>query len=213
MYEINESIVEKIKLYKKNGLKSVILLNENIIIEILKYLDENYFNSEYVTMLNDSEYDLLRDYAKHKYGNNSYFNCIGSSIQCNEKAKLPIFMGSMDKIKPDTNDLSNWLKKYKGKYIISAKLDGVSGLYVKEKSVEKLYTRGDGMVGKDISHLIPFLKLPNLEEDVMIRGEFIMNKNIFEEKYVSEYKYKNILYLYNYTLLICILFSCYYYIL
>jgi NAD-dependent DNA ligase len=187
MYEINESIVEKIKLYKKNGLKSVILLNENIIIEILKYLDENYFNSEYVTMLNDSEYDLLRDYAKHKYGNNSYFNCIGSSIQCNEKAKLPIFMGSMDKIKPDTNDLSNWLKKYKGKYIISAKLDGVSGLYVKEKSVEKLYTRGDGMVGKDISHLIPFLKLPNLEEDVMIRGEFIMNKNIFEEKYELDY--------------------------
>jgi|694.fasta_scaffold40102_3 DNA ligase (NAD+) len=187
MYEINESIVEKIKLYKKNGLKSVILLNENIIIEILKYLDENYFNSEYVTMLNDSEYDLLRDYAKHKYGNNSYFNCIGYSIQCNEKAKLPIFMGSMDKIKPDTNDLTNWLKKYKGKYIISAKLDGVSGLYVKEKSVEKLYTRGDGMVGKDISHLIPFLKLPNLEEDVMIRGEFIMKKNIFEEKYELDY--------------------------
>jgi len=187
MYEINESIVEKIKLYKKNGLKSVILLNENIIIEILKYLDENYFNSEYVTILNDSEYDLLREYAKHKYGNNSYFNCIGSSIQCIEKAKLPIFMGSMDKIKPDTNDLSNWLKKYKGKYIISAKLDGVSGLYVKEKSVEKLYTRGDGMVGKDISHLIPFLKLPNLEEDVMIRGEFIMNKNIFEKKYELDY--------------------------
>jgi NAD-dependent DNA ligase len=188
MYEINESIVEKIKLYKKNGLKSILSLQENTIIEILKYLDEIYFNSKYVTMLDDSEYDLLRDYAKNKYGNHSYFHCIGSSIQqCNEKAKLPIFMGSMDKIKPDTNDLSNWLKKYKGKYIISAKLDGVSGLYVKQKSVEKLYTRGDGLVGKDISHLIPFLNLPNLDEDVMIRGEFIMNKNTFKEKYELDY--------------------------
>ncbi len=32
MYEINESIVEKIKLYKKNGLKSFIFINENIIL-------------------------------------------------------------------------------------------------------------------------------------------------------------------------------------
>jgi NAD-dependent DNA ligase len=187
MYEINESIIEKIHLYKKNGLKSVISLHENTIIKILRYLDENYFNSEYVTILNDSEYDLLKDYAKNKYGNHSYFNCIGSAIQCNEKVKLPIFMGSMDKIKPDTNELSNWMKKYKGKYIISTKLDGVSGLYVKQNNVEKLYTRGDGMIGKDISNLIPFLNLPNVNEDVMIRGEFIMNKNIFKEKYESDY--------------------------
>jgi NAD-dependent DNA ligase len=188
MYEINESIIEKIHLYKKNGLKSVISLHENTIIKILRYLDENYFNSQYITILNDSEYDLLREYAKNKYGNHSYFNCIGYAIQqCNEKVKLPIFMGSMDKIKPETNDLFNWLKKYKGKYIISTKLDGVSGLYVKQNNVEKLYTRGDGVFGKDISHFIPFLNLPNVNENIMIRGEFIMNKNTFKEKYELDY--------------------------
>jgi len=187
MYEINESIIEKISLYKRNGLKSVISLHEDTIIDILKKLDDLYYNSEYV-MLNDSEYDLLRDYAKNKYSNHSYFKNIGAPIKYNEKVKLPVFMGSMDKIKPDTNDLSNWLKKYKGKYIISAKLDGVSGLYVRENGVEKLYTRGDGTFGKDISNLIPFLNVPKvLNDDVMIRGEFIMNKNVFKEKYENEY--------------------------
>ena len=186
MYEINKSVVDKIHLYKKNGLKSVISLHENTIIEILIYLDDLYYNSGNI-LLNDSEYDLLREYAKNKYNNNNYFKDIGSPIKYNEKVKLPVFMGSMDKIKPDTNDLSNWLKKYKGIYIISAKLDGVSGLYVRENGINKLYTRGDGNFGKDISHLIPFLNILNSDKDVMIRGEFIMNKNIFKEKYENEY--------------------------
>jgi NAD-dependent DNA ligase len=189
MYEINESVVDKIHLYKKNGLKSVISLQEKTIIEILIYLDDLYYNSCNF-LLNDSEYDLLREYAKNKYNNNSYFKNIGASIKYNEKVKLPVFMGSMDKIKPDTNGLSDWLKRYKGRYIISAKLDGVSGLYVRENGMNKLYTRGDGNYGKDISHLIPFLNILNSDKDVMIRGELIMNKNIFKEKY--ENKYSNI---------------------
>jgi len=185
MYEINESIVEKIYLYKKNGLKYIISLHEKIIIEMLSYLDELYYNDD--TFITDLEYDILREYAKNKYGSHLYFKNIGAPIPGNEKVKLPIFMGSMDKIKPETNDLSNWLSKYKGKYIISAKLDGVSGLYIRENSVEKLYTRGDGTYGKDISHLIPFLNIPDFNEKIMIRGEFIMNKNVFKEKYENEY--------------------------
>ena len=83
MYEINESVVDKIHLYKKNGLKSVISLQEKTIIEILIYLDELYYNSGNI-LLNDSEYDLLREYAKNKYNNNSYFKNIGASIKYNE---------------------------------------------------------------------------------------------------------------------------------
>jgi NAD-dependent DNA ligase len=172
MYEIDE-----IKLYKKNGLKFIDSLEEEKIIKILKYLDNEYYNcKDNLLLLDDLEYDILRDYAINKYGNNSYFNNIGSPIKYNEKVSLPIFMGSMNKIKAETNDLSNWLKKYKGQYIISAKLDGVSGLYVKENNLEKLYTRGDGFFGKDVSYLIPFLNIPNLNKDIIIRGDFIISK-------------------------------------
>ena len=73
-------------------------------------------------------------------------------------------MWSMDKIKPDTNALNKWKLKYNGPYVCSCKLDGVSGLFV---GPDKLYTRGNGKVGQDISHLIPYLKLPK-DKDIAI---------------------------------------------
>jgi NAD-dependent DNA ligase len=75
------------------------------------------------------------------------------------------------------------MKKYAGPYVLSCKLDGVSGLYVMEKGGAKLYTRGDGVVGQDITHLLRALKLPVIPVGVAIRGEFILPKRLFEEKY------------------------------
>jgi DNA ligase (NAD+) len=53
---------------------------------------------------------------------------------------LPINMPSMDKIKPDSDALPQWRKKYKGPYVLSCKLDGVSGLYYSVNNTRKLYT-------------------------------------------------------------------------
>jgi NAD-dependent DNA ligase len=95
-------------------------------------------------------------------------------------------MPSMDKIKPDTGALSNWMAKYKGPYLLSCKLDGVSGMYSTEASSEKLYTRGNGKVGQDVTHLIKFLKLPKIK-DIVVRGEFIMPKKVFLDKYQTKF--------------------------
>ena len=61
----------------------------------------------------------------------------------------------------------------------------------------KLYTRGDGKVGQDITHLLKVLKLPDIKEngivigsgnnDLLVRGEFIIPKRVFEEKYKSQF--------------------------
>jgi NAD-dependent DNA ligase len=51
----------------------------------------------------------------------------------------------------------------------------------------KLYTRGDGTVGQDISALIPKLKLPKDKKDIVIRGEFIIPKAVFHEKYADKF--------------------------
>jgi NAD-dependent DNA ligase len=48
--------------------------------------------------------------------------------------------------------------------------------------VPKLYTRGNGVEGQDISHLIPYLRLP-LKDKCTLRGELILSKRIFQEKY------------------------------
>jgi len=94
-------------------------------------------------------------------------------------------MASMDKIKPDTNALLNWTTKYKGPYVLSCKLDGVSGLYSTMNDEPKLYTRGDGFVGQDISYLIPHLQLPKAK-NIAIRGEFIIPKEVFLKKYKND---------------------------
>jgi NAD-dependent DNA ligase len=99
-------------------------------------------------------------------------------------------MASMDKIKPDTGALTSWKAKFKGPYVLSCKLDGVSGLYSTEGGESKLYTRGNGKIGQDVSHLIPYLKLPNPvsgSKPIVVRGEFIIPKKVFHDKYASKF--------------------------
>jgi NAD-dependent DNA ligase len=147
-------------------------------------------NTEYYNtnepLMTDNEYDIIKEFTEKKYPNNNTIKEIGAVVERN-KVTLPYSMGSMDKIKPDTNSLNIWCKTYKGPYVLSCKLDGVSGLYTTEDSSgPKLYTRGDGKVGQDISHLIPYLRLP-ITKGVVIRGEFIIPKQIFETKYKHKF--------------------------
>ena len=94
-------------------------------------------------------------------------------------------MWSMNKIKPDTDALEKWQQTYSGPYVLSCKLDGVSGLYSTEGPHPKLYTRGNGYIGQDISHIIPYLNLPPTK-NITLRGEFIIKKTVFKNKYSNE---------------------------
>ena len=135
--------------------------------------------------MTDNQYDILEDYISDKYPKNEIIHKIGAPVERN-KVTLPYQMGSMDKIKPDTSALANWMAKYRGPYVLSCKLDGVSGLYTTEGSAPKLYTRGDGKVGQDVSHLIPHLRLPKTK-GIAIRGEFIIPKAVFDSKYKNKF--------------------------
>jgi NAD-dependent DNA ligase len=150
-----------------------------------------YHNNELI--ITDNEYDILIEHTKLRYPNNEAvkeghtksLNTEDESVEKN-KVKLPYQMWSMDKIKPDTNALSKWIKKYKGPYMLSCKVDGVSGLYTTEGHEPKLYTRGDGTTGQDVSHIIPYLKLPTMK-NITVRGEFIISKELFATKYASKF--------------------------
>ena len=175
------------KNFTKNGTNSLNLLSANDFIYILRELTKAYHNQ--TPLLTDTEYDIIKDYFEIKYSESysSWSKEVGAPVEQNKnKAILPYEMGSMDKIKPDTNVLLSWTKKYKGPYVLSCKIDGVSGLYSTEGSSPKLYTRGDGKVGQDISYLIPHLNLPK-NKGLVIRGEFIISKSVFETKYKNEF--------------------------
>lgn len=169
--------------FKKNGIQFLNKLNENQLTSMLNFANTLYYNSQ--PIMTDNEFDILQEYIVAKYPSNQVVQQIGAPVEKN-KVNLPYHMPSMDKIKPDTDALSLWMKKYKGSYVLSCKLDGVSGLYTTEGKEPKLYTRGDGKVGQDISHLIPYLRLPKTK-GVVIRGEFIIPKATFESKYKNKF--------------------------
>jgi len=169
--------------FKKNGISVLEVLNEKQLSQLLREANRVYYNEE--PFFNDNQYDIVKEFIENKYPSNPVLHEIGASVEKN-KVNLPYSMGSMDKIKPDSNALTNWMSKYNGQYVLSCKLDGVSALYTTEGSSPKLYTRGDGTVGQDVSHLIPFLCLPKTK-GIVIRGEFIIPKALFQAKYGDKF--------------------------
>ena len=182
-----DPILHAIQHYKTGGMSVLEQLNEKTLNAMLVKTNDVYRNlgQDETTLVTDNQYDILEDYIKQKYPKNTVVGKIGAPVAKN-KVTLPYEMASMDKIKPDTKALSVSKSKYKGDYVVSCKLDGVSGLYTTENDTSKLYTRGDGKIGQDITHLIPHLKLPS-EPNMVVRGEFIMRKTTFSTKYADKF--------------------------
>ena len=175
--------------FKKNGISVLSNLTEQTLTEMVIMANEVYRNKK--PIISDNQFDILEDFIRNKFPDNKVIKLIGAPIPVGKnKATLPYEMWSMDKIKPDTKALENWKAKFSGPYVLSCKLDGVSGLYTTEGDQPKLYTRGDGKVGQDVSHFIPYLRLPSKkkgEKGFVIRGEFIIPKMVFENKYKKDF--------------------------
>ena len=180
------SVKHYVKEYKKHGQPILEAMIESDLSDVIRYANEKYYCNN-KSVMTDEQYDILKDYIEEKYPDNNAVN--EGHTKCSvekKKAKLPYEMWSMDKIKPDSNAVENWLKKYKGPFVLSAKLDGISALYSTEGNEPKLYTRGNGKVGQDISHAIEYLNLPK-EKGITIRGELLMTKEIFKKKWSDKF--------------------------
>ena len=157
---------------------------------IIKEANQKYYYSEY-PILEDDLYDLLINRLESLDKNNQILNNVSCHDQEN-KVLLPYFLGSQEKIKfsKETGKLDRWLKEYKGSYILSDKLDGISALLVIDQHGNKLMTRGDGQYGRDISNLLPYLNIvknnniSDIKINLYIRGELVISRQKFE-KYKS----------------------------
>jgi len=177
-----------INVFKKDGISSLKNLIENELSSMIKLANDAYYVKG-TPILTDNQYDILREHTLERYPDNKEAKEGHANLDLKaekNKVKLPYEMWSMDKIKPDTDALKKWIKKYKEHYVVSCKLDGVSGLYTTEFGKPKLYTRGNGIIGQDVSHLIPYLKMPK-GTGFTVRGEFIISIEKFKVKYSAEY--------------------------
>jgi DNA 3'-phosphatase len=165
------------------------------IIALLMKADDAFFNNyEDDDGIKDDIYDVIKDYMKTKYPKDKYFKRIGADVK--NKVVLPYYMGSLNKIKDSEEEIAKYRAKFPGWYCISDKLDGVSCMLVYTSGKIKMYTRGNGTEGQDISHLLSYMKnriMRTLYGDelqifglydnteIAVRGELIISKENWEE--------------------------------
>lgn len=173
---------------------------------IIEYSADKYYNTSNA-IINDDIYDLLIDLLKNKFPNSKILKNIGAKNN-NNKVKLDYWLGSMKKIKPDfilneSKDLNSWSKSYKPPYNISDKLDGVSALLIYNNNTIKMFTRGDGNNGKDISNLLKYLHIPTYNKIydycknnkisgtknlIAMRGELLIKKEVYSKNWNNKFK-------------------------
>ena len=144
----------------------------------------------------DEVFDDARDALRKRRPRSPVLKLVGSpeapgqirqdmdQILASGKVPLPYWMGSMDK----SDSPSSFA--YGPPYVISDKLDGVSLLYVNVDGDHHLYTRGNGRVGQDVSHLIPVIGprgLPRIPARWAIRGELIMGRKTFDKGFGKQF--------------------------
>lgn len=162
--------------FSKVNLHKLYEYNQSDLEEILISAESKYYNGDEDGLkLSDGEFDYIKTYLIEHYPNTEYKKKIGTNEKKVNKVDLPVWMGSMDNFKTE-KQIENFKKKYKDNYVIMSKLDGISGLIEKNGSRIRLFTRGNGKKGKDISHLLKYLNIPDLSDfnNIMIRGELLI---------------------------------------
>jgi len=157
------------------------------LVNLAKKADKAYYSGTGTEpLLTDLQYDLLRDSIREKDPNHEYLNNTGASVETKVKVDLPHHMGSM--FKPVAAEIEKFIirfkKKYPGPYMISSKLDGVSGLLEinLDSSNDRLMTKGRNDIGTDVSNLLSIIDIKYKllgKKTIYVRGEMIMKKETF----------------------------------
>jgi len=143
----------------------------------------------------DSKFDALMDEARLIDPTHPIFQEVGSEY--GTEVKLPISMGSLNKVRPD--ELVDWFERTLPKkgslrtamlespLIITPKLDGASVLleYSPNGKFVRAYSRGNGTLGQDITHAVKFCE--NFPREVytfstrmFVRAEIIVRRSEFQ---------------------------------
>ena len=151
-------------------------MNADQIVKKLKEAADAYYNTG-TPILSDDQYDALRDELEALDPSNPFLGVVGATVR-GTTVTLPVPMPSLNKIKPLTGAVATFVKNTAGSsWVLSEKLDGISALWIPAE--RKLYLRGDGHVGQDVSHIVG-LGVQGLavkmERGFRVRGELVIHK-------------------------------------
>ena len=141
------------------------------IVPLLREASHAYYNGAPLKM-SDEAYDGLLERLRELDPEHPYLEEVGAPPPATGAVKLPYPMPSLDKIKPGEDQLKRFLSN-PGGFVLSEKLDGLSALWHKGK----LYLRGDGLVGQDVSHIVALGIQGLVAVDAAVRGELILPRS------------------------------------
>jgi DNA ligase (NAD+) len=188
----NKNMIEIISSLKGLKLTTYIkvldIMKTSKLYDLKCYLDDLYYNGNCTEIgVTDSHYDSLK---KLLIKRGVKFTTVGAPLRDGDnKANLPYWLGSAVFMTPEDGDkIDRWFGKNKNKNrCITEKLDGISAMLVVTDTDKKLYTRGDGTIGADISHIIPYIvTIPQKLSPIIVRGELIIHKIVFNTKYKED---------------------------
>ena len=166
----------------------------NDALELMLQLKEQYDHAYYNTgepIVSDAEYDNLIEKIKEIDPNHPSLTKTGIRPK-KTPVTLPYPMPSLRKVFAGRDDVVSEVDKLLARsdvIFIMPKLDGNSGAIYSNEDGRFLYQRGDGIVGSNVTHYLAHLhtKFDELPKGIMIRGECIMSKQTFKEKYSKDY--------------------------
>lgn len=147
--------------------------------ESIKYHDFNYWE-KHSPLITDILYDKLVSLLLEMEPDNTYLKEVRTpKVSSTQKIKHRIPMLSLDKAYT-FEDVIKFCQKVarsaKEVFIIMYKYDGVSGQLIDGS----LATRGDGFIGEDITHKLPFMTIKSRSKTGNIRGEILFTKSDFQ---------------------------------
>jgi DNA ligase (NAD+) len=160
---------------------------------ITSYQD-SYYNGE--AEISDGEFDLLWDELRELSPGSPVLKRVGADAADGfPKVKHLIPMGSQDKA-ANPEEFRSWAAGIPPPYVVQYKLDGASlELQYEKGSLKKAVTRGDGIIGDEITRnalrmagVVPELGIPFSGG---IRGEVVMTHEIWKEKYQDKANCRN----------------------
>lgn len=141
----------------------------------------------------DAEFDAMRADVERFDPSHKIIQVVGSAaaeVELGAKTKLPIPIGSLDKLRP--SEIRKWAKSLPEKFrkdgfIVTPKIDGMSLLlcYDENGDLVSILTRGDGVTGRDVTATLrdnPTIIRKIFFNNgcrVYVRGEFVLSKMSF----------------------------------
>ena len=161
----------------------------------IEYHQHLYYNAN--PEINDAEFDRLWDELKSLDPNNEAFSKVGADFDISlDKVRHIIPMNSQAKV-TNSVEFNKWARKMNyDLFITQFKLDGISvELQYFSGKFKCGVTRGNGLVGDNISNntkkMISFVPEVNPEFTGAIRGEIVLTKDIFNDKYPNAKNSRN----------------------